>query len=461
MTTHLETKIFENDVYDNIPDHVQMLVRDGNLFMLRTEIPPTTAMDGFAIKKLIFFAIFCHQFEIVKYMVDHRQNLFQDRRDIFFIVGEALERAAFYGAHDIVCYLMEEQDADRDHLYFPILYAVRNGYLPIVEYLISKVIDRIFHHNENDFLCAACANNRQDIVRYFVEQRHLDIHQNNESALKVAVHSLSFSCVQYLVEECGADIHCLQGRIFYECVASYNGMEMNNNIVNKCQKTLEKDTKRGQFIEYFVEQGAEINFDRLPIHERVFFQDRRDILFEQLTNQNVAFFCILVKTGGLDFATLRDFMNQYDEQEHERSNGFTTPTATAAMLLEEIQHNLVDYILYTYLPLSNALGDSKHDIPGNPGLSTVLFDHEFNGLRQRPEMEFLRLTLAVLHGWDPITQELSSVGVFVRLTRILKQISLNTFTRRRQRQMAKVQTSKAFIKEKQDEFVRRQNTPDL
>ncbi len=84
-----------------------------------------------------------------------------------------------------------------------LLYASREGYLPVVKYLTEHGADI---HAENEYaLYIASRNGHLAVVKYLVEHE-TDIHSNNDQALRSASATGKLPVVKYLVKK-EADIH--------------------------------------------------------------------------------------------------------------------------------------------------------------------------------------------------------------------------------------------------------------
>jgi hypothetical protein len=416
--------------FDEIPLYIQECVRDNNLVKVLEFIE--SKQNPFVGRRIILFAVFVRQSEMVKYLINNDTSVFT-LPNVIGIEKESLDLAVYYDMPDIAIFLVEERHMSSEFFHDPIFMAIGQGNVWMVRYLHKRYTGIV---NDISFIYECLKCDKVDCLAYFLEEQHFNIYTNTDQYIfQRAMLFKALACIRYLVEQ-GINIHDHSCLVFYDCVSYFVGLEiMEKNRQEQFQKDVFKqEPARAQIIEYLIEQGVSISFEK---------NYNRNILLAKFAECNVSFFCILVKTGGLDLVMLRQFMTLYHEELLDRHENMT-----AVDKLKEMQFLLVDYILTTFLPLSNVLGDSKADTPDTPGLFTVLFDNEFQSLKNRPEIEFLRLLVAVLNGFCPQAMGLISMGVFVRLTRILKAIPLDRFARRRQAQLDKVETSKAFIAEK-------------
>ncbi len=88
------------------------------------------------------------------------------------------------------------------HEHYALLESVRNGHLPVVQYLIKNGAN----FSEIDLMGISAERGHLQIVRYLVEQHGSNMHTDDEYALRISARYGHLPIVQYLVEH-GADVH--------------------------------------------------------------------------------------------------------------------------------------------------------------------------------------------------------------------------------------------------------------
>ena len=142
--------------------------------------------------------------KLVEYGTDINDKNYKDETALFI----ALEK----GYLEIVKYLVENgTDVNaKCHAKTALIIALQNGYLEIVKYLVEHVADI----NAKDFcnssaLISAAVYNHLEIVKYFIEEKEMDINHaygNGWTVLMTACDNGHLNIVKYLIEH-GANIN--------------------------------------------------------------------------------------------------------------------------------------------------------------------------------------------------------------------------------------------------------------
>ena len=166
----------------------------------------------------------CDNLAVVKYLVENGADIYNK--------DYALQEACSNGHLEVVKYLVEQNTKKSKRCEgFSLVSAAKNNHLDVVKYLLEKGVD--IHTDNNDALRKASKNNHLEMVKYLVEKGAY-IHPNN-GALESASKNGHLEVVKYLAEN-GANIYTNFGALAYAC---FNG--------------------HLEVVKYLVENGADIS----------------------------------------------------------------------------------------------------------------------------------------------------------------------------------------------------------
>lgn len=181
-----------------------------------------------------------------------------------------LQWAAYLGQLSIVKCLLEKK-AHVDGSEFKL--AAENGHLNVIEHLYENT------NNSKDYIkiafFAAAEYGRTPILAYFIKKGLINkTDESNNTALMLAVYNGHFQTVEYLVEQCGADVNCEtpQGKNAISCAIEKGDI---NIVTFLFEKSLNSTNTRIELankliihaikyqkidiIEYLIKNGADVN----------------------------------------------------------------------------------------------------------------------------------------------------------------------------------------------------------
>lgn len=168
------------------------------------------------------------RFELIKFLVE------ENNVDLSAISEEALTSAVYRGSLELVEYLVDK-GASLKYINGLLQTSINYGHLDIANYLIEKGIES----SDNFYDAFVAAVRRGDaylhIIKYFVS-KGVDIHQYNESALKICAKSGHVEVLKFLVE-CGANFKIDENHPFR--TAAKHGY--------------------GEIMDYLIEKGADVH----------------------------------------------------------------------------------------------------------------------------------------------------------------------------------------------------------
>ena len=159
----------------------------------------------------------------------------QDKEQLKEHALKLIEQNDFEGLI-ILIEILKETNFDFHDKKNALLFAVSNGYLEIVKYLVNRGMDITI--TDNIAVRWAAEHGHLDIVKYLIAQG-ADIHARDEEPLRWAAARGHLETVKYLVEQ-GADIHAQKDKALRYAVYYDGNLEV---------------------IKYLVESGADIHAD--------------------------------------------------------------------------------------------------------------------------------------------------------------------------------------------------------
>jgi len=235
-------------------------------------------------KGVLLWAVDNNQSDIVEYLQAHLFDILQDdaldfRLGVAYDYLEMREQpgASYPILEDKKVYISEtvkrvlEAQSDGQYLEKQVALdpefkqALKTGDLAIVKEICASGVDLDAHTGHA--LSVAAQNNQLEIVKYFVEERHVDADISYGMPLQLAAWQGHLDIVKYLIEDAGVNLHGIDGK---------------EPALHHALLTKQKDTS-----EYLIKKGANLSvvmreYDEVPEqYKRIwsgFCQTKRDIL---------------------------------------------------------------------------------------------------------------------------------------------------------------------------------------